>query len=70
MSCVVTTATIQKEDAQQIKGLKEEIKLEKLTSPSSSWCNSKGIHHPLPPNVPFAASFWPEKIDYSRIKGD
>lgn len=70
MSCVVTTAPSQKEDAQQMKCLKEERELEKLTSPRSNWCHSKGIHHPLPPNSPFAGSFWPEKIDYRRIKGN
>ena len=70
MSCVVTTAAIQKEDAQQMKGVKEEIELEKLISPRSNWYHSKGIHHPLPPNSPFAGSFWPEKIDYRRIKGN
>lgn len=44
--------------------------LEKLTSPRSNWCHSKGIHYPLPPNSPFAGSFRPEKIDYRRIKGN
>lgn len=49
---MVTAALIQKEDAQQMKSLKEQIELEKLTSSRSSWCYSKGIHHPLPPNLP------------------
>lgn len=50
--------------------LKEEMELEKLTMLRSNWCHSKGIRHPLCPNLPFAGSFWPEKIDYSRIKGN
>lgn len=70
MSHVATAALIQEEDAQQRQCLREETELEKLTSPRSHWCRSKGIHHPLPPNSPFAGSFWPEKIDYRRIKGN
>lgn len=37
MSCMVTAALIQKEDAQQMKSLREQIELEKLASPRSNW---------------------------------
>lgn len=46
------------------------MELEKLTMLRSNWCHSKGVHHPLFPNSPFAEPFCPEKIDYSRIKGN
>lgn len=67
---MVTTAAIQEEVAHHVEWLKEEMELEKLTMLRSNWCHSKGIRHPLCPNSPFAGSFWPEKIDYSRIKGN
>lgn len=70
MSPVVTTAMMQEGDAHHMECLKEEMDFEKLTTLRSNWCHSKGIHHPLFPNSPFAGCFWPEKIDYSRIKGN